>query len=53
MNIKTDVYPGFPTDLQPIFGVLASQTINDSYIEETVFENRMQIYKDMQKQAYQ
>ena len=47
INIKTEVYPGFPTDLQPIFGVLASQTINDSYIEETVFENRMQIYKDL------
>ena len=47
INLKTDVYPGFPTDLQPIFGVLASQTVKDSYIEETVFENRMQIYKDL------
>ena len=47
INIKTDVYPGFPTDLQPIFGVLASQTINESFIEETIFENRMQLYNDL------
>ena len=47
INIKTDVYPGFPTDLQPIFGVLASQTKNVSYVEETIFENRFQIYKDL------
>lgn len=47
INIKTDVYPGFPTDLQPIFGVLASQTKNISSIEENIFDNRMQIYNDL------
>ena len=47
IKIKTEVYPGFPTDLQPIFGVLGSQTIDKSYIEETIFENRLQIYKDL------
>ena len=47
INIKTDVYPGFPTDLQPIFGVLASQAKKVSFIEETIFENRMQIYSDL------
>lgn len=47
INLKTEVYPGFPTDLQPIFGVLASQTRESSFIEETIFENRMQIYNDL------
>lgn len=47
INIKTDVYPGFPTDLQPIFGVLISQTKIGGTVEETIFENRLQIYKDL------
>lgn len=47
MNIKTDIYPSFPTDLQSIFGVLCLNTIGKSKIEETIFENRMQIYKDL------
>lgn len=47
MSIKTDTYPGFPTDLQPIFGVLSLNTLGKSKIEETIFENRLQIYYDM------
>ena len=47
MEIKTDTYPGFPTDLQSIFGVLALKTIGKTRIEETIFENRMQIYYDL------
>ncbi|MDE7213258.1 MAG: UDP-N-acetylglucosamine 1-carboxyvinyltransferase [Anaeroplasmataceae bacterium] len=47
MNIKTDIYPGFPTDLQSVFGVLAVKTIGKTRIEETIFENRMQIYYDL------
>ncbi|MDE7384769.1 MAG: UDP-N-acetylglucosamine 1-carboxyvinyltransferase [Anaeroplasmataceae bacterium] len=47
IEIKTDIYPGFPTDLQSIFGVLAINTIGKSRIEETVFEKRMQIYYDL------
>lgn len=47
MDIKTDIYPGFPTDLQSIFGVLALNTIGKTKIEETVFEKRMQIYYDL------
>ena len=47
INISTEVYPGFPTDLQSIFGVLASQTIENSNIVENIFENRMQIYQDL------
>lgn len=46
-EIKTDIYPGFPTDLQPLFGVLTIQTEGKSIITETVFENRMHIYYDL------
>ena len=47
MQIKTDCYPGFPTDLQSLFGVLFVNTLGKSEIEETIFENRMQIYFDL------
>lgn len=47
MRIKTEVYPGFPTDMQPIFGVLCAYSKATSIIEETIFENRLQIYHDL------
>lgn len=47
LNVKTDVYPLFPTDLQPLFGVLCVNTRGQSIVEETVFENRMHIYHDL------
>lgn len=47
MHIVTDIYPGFPTDLQSLIGVLFVNTIGKSEIEETIFENRMHIYYDL------
>lgn len=47
INVKTGIYPGLPTDLQPLFGVLFLNTKGKSQIEETVFENRMHIYYDL------
>ncbi len=46
-NIKTDIYPLFPTDMQPLFGVLLAYSRGSCTIEETIFENRLQIYKDL------
>lgn len=40
VNIKTDVYPGFPTDIQAQWMALMCLTKGDSVVEETVFENR-------------
>jgi UDP-N-acetylglucosamine 1-carboxyvinyltransferase len=40
VNIITQPYPGFPTDLQPIFAVLLLQAKGSSRITETLFENR-------------
>lgn len=39
-NIKTAVYPGFPTDLQQPFTVLLTQAKGRSRVEETIWENR-------------
>ena len=39
-NIKTAVYPGFPTDLQQPFTVLLTQAQGKSKVEETIWENR-------------
>jgi UDP-N-acetylglucosamine 1-carboxyvinyltransferase len=39
-NIKTEVYPGFPTDVQAQWMVLMSLLNGISFIEENIFENR-------------
>ena len=39
-NIKTNIYPGFPTDLQQPFTVLLTKCNGQSKIEETIWENR-------------
>lgn len=39
-NIRTSVYPGFPTDLQQPFSVLLARCNGISTVKETIFENR-------------
>ena len=39
-NIKTLVYPGFPTDLQQPFTTLLTQCSGKSKVTETIWENR-------------
>ena len=39
-NIKTQVYPGFPTDLQQPMAALLTQATGKSTINETIWENR-------------
>ena len=40
INIQTEPYPGFPTDLQAQIMALMSLVDGDSQIKETIFENR-------------
>ncbi len=40
INIKTDPYPGFPTDLQAQIIILMTQASGISKIKESIFENR-------------
>ena len=49
INIKTLVYPGFPTDLGQPISVLLTQANGTSYFEETIWENRMQHVKYLNK----
>ena len=49
VNIKTLVYPGFPTDLQQPFSVLLSKCNGKSTIEETIFENRFMDLTELKK----
>jgi UDP-N-acetylglucosamine 1-carboxyvinyltransferase len=49
VNITTAVYPGFPTDLQPIFSTLAAVAKGDSTIRETLYNNRFAHVHELQK----
>jgi UDP-N-acetylglucosamine 1-carboxyvinyltransferase len=40
IDITTQPHPGFPTDMQAQFMVLATQAKGESVIKETIFENR-------------
>jgi len=47
--IKTEVYPGFPTDLQsPLLATLALAE-GESRLEETIFENRFRVVPELEK----
>lgn len=47
--IKTEPYPGFPTDMQSQFLVLAALADGVSVIEETIFEARFGIVPELTK----
>jgi UDP-N-acetylglucosamine 1-carboxyvinyltransferase len=40
VNVKTEVFPGFPTDLQAQMMALMCTAAGESHLEETIFENR-------------
>lgn len=47
--LRTQVYPGFPTDLQsPLLAVLASAD-GESVVEETIFENRYRVVMELNR----
>ena len=41
VNVKTTVYPGFPTDLGQPMSTFLTQCEGESQFEETIYENRM------------
>lgn len=48
-NIKTAVYPGFPTDLQQPFTTLLTKAKGKSKVTETIYENRFNHIKELNK----
>lgn len=49
VKIKTQVYPGFPTDMQQIMSSLMTKAEGRSVIEETIYENRFQNLYEIKK----
>lgn len=47
-SIKTHEYPGFPTDLQPPYTLLATQAQGTTLIHETIYDQRL-LFTDMLK----
>jgi UDP-N-acetylglucosamine 1-carboxyvinyltransferase len=49
INVITDEYPGFATDLQSPIMALATQAVGESYIYERIFDNRFQLAEELIK----
>ena len=47
VDIKTMPYPGFPTDMQSIFGALLTTAKGTSIITENIFENRYKYIQEL------
>jgi UDP-N-acetylglucosamine 1-carboxyvinyltransferase len=48
-KIQSMPYPGFPTDLEAPFGVLATQCVGTSMIHDPLYEGRMGYVNELQK----
>ena len=48
-NVKTQPYPGFPTDLQPQLGVCLALANGTSIIKEGIWESRFQYTAELNK----
>ena len=49
VNFKTQVYPGFPTDLQQPMSALLTTAKGNSMITETIFENRFKHLDELRR----
>ena len=49
VDIKTMPYPGFPTDMQAIFGAILCTAHGTSTITENIFENRFKYIQELQR----
>ena len=49
VNIRTQEYPGFPTDLQQPMSAMLTKANGDSVVIETIFETRLKHLIEMQR----
>ena len=49
VSIQTNIFPGFPTDLQSLFSVLMTQADGMSKIHEVLFEGRLNFLVELEK----
>ncbi len=48
-KLQANIYPGFPTDLQALFGLLATQCHGTTLIQDPLFEGRMGYVNELLK----
>lgn len=48
-RLRTEPYPGFPTDMQPFAAALLSVADGGSTLQETIFEHRFQAMEEMNR----
>ena len=49
VDIKTMPYPGFPTDMQSVFGAMLTTAKGTSVIVENIFDNRFKYLNELKK----
>ena len=49
VDIKTMPYPGFPTDMQSVFGAMLTIAKGNSIIIENIFENRFRYVNELKR----
>ena len=49
VTVKTMPYPGFPTDMQPIFTILLMTVKGTSVVQENIFENRFKYVQELKR----
>lgn len=49
IEVKTRPYPGFPTDMQSVFGALLTTAKGNSVIIENIFENRYRYTNELKR----
>ncbi len=47
--IRTDVYPGFPTDMQSVALAVSTVAAGETWIEEHIFENRFRVAQPLRR----
>ncbi|MDO4479001.1 MAG: UDP-N-acetylglucosamine 1-carboxyvinyltransferase [Lachnospiraceae bacterium] len=52
-HVKTQPYPGYPTDMQPQIAVLLSLSEGTSVVTESIFENRFKYVDEMTRMGAQ
>lgn len=52
INVQTNIYPGFPTDLQSPFALLLSQAEWTSRVHEVLFEGRLNWLVELEKMKW-
>ena len=53
VNIKTQVYPGFPTDLQQPMSALLTTAKGTSIVQETIYESRLKHLDEIRRMGAQ